>query len=1456
MLNSDYIYISYSTQDEPFVNELRRALESFDLKTWVDSNKLVGGSKLVPEIERAIEDARGFLAVLSPNAVNSPWVRREIQRALEVERERKGVGYRVVPLLLPGIEPSALALWFDDEPVGVRVEVTKAGGLAEAMPALVAALGVRVPDDIQRVGDVVPSPVEELILELGGLKIETSDGKRRAGAVARLVYEPADKAARQVESRRYAFTAPLGVIEAEDLRWYLEEYFVWPVGVFRERAARVEEQLPEWGRALYQSAFEPQATREAFTAWQQAGEGTERRFSVFVERELPEGAGEEEQAAASQAAAELLGLPWELLHDGRGFLFHGTHAVRVRRRLPNYHRQPIRPTKFPIRILLASPRPEGGGVGYFDHRVSALPLVEAVESLGELARLTVLAPPTFGALEEALGKADEAGEPYDVVHFDGHGVYDPKVGLGALCFEDPNEAGKLSGRAMELIHAERLAGVVRDYRVPLVFLEACQSAKTEADPTASVAARLLEEGVTSLVAMSHSVLVETARRFVGAFYRELARGRRVGTAMLAGQRELAGNTLRGRMLGAGELHLQDWFVPVLYQEEQDPQLVSRLPPEEVRQLEGRKRRLSLGELPDPPAHEFVGRSRELLALERLLHAEPWVVIRGQGGEGKTTLAVELARWLVRTGRFGRAAFVSLERYMDARGVVDSLGRQLLPEGVGYSVVNFPDLRQAQQPVERALHDQKTVIILDAFESVLPDAEGRQPPGAAPLEELIELCRNLLVANPSARLVVTTREALPEPFDDRRREFTLDALAREDAVRLVAGVMKREGYEPKPVDAGSDPHEVVELVEAVGRHGRALVLLAGEVARRGVRGTTENLRRLMEVLHERFPSDRENSLYASIELSLRRLSPEKRKQAGALAAFHGGAQIGVLAQMLSAEPEEAVELARQLIGVGLGEGMGDGHLRLDPALPYYLLRGMSEEEREALRERWADSMRSLTRFLYQQRARDAGLSARLTLMELPNLQALLRHAEEKDAPEAVVALADKIERLLSNLGRPQVLAEVIATRERVVGKLDAWGHAQVIAATADVDRLLERGEVRAAHNTAARLLEHCQQAGEGAYPGADYDLGMAYFTLGRVLQMGGAAAAALPLLEESRHRFTALARDGDTSAASMATAALVDSGDCLMAVGRLEEAAAAYEEGVRLAEELGDQRGVAVTNGQLGLVRMLQGRHAEALATYEEARQTFERLGEPRSVAVAWHQIGRIHSRAGQYEQAERAYRQSLAIKVQQQDNAGEANSLSELGALYGKMGRLEESVRCYRQSADICVRQQDQRKEGLVRSNLADTLLKLRQYDEARTELLRAIGCAGPYGHVAEPWKMWNILHELESATGDTEAAARARQRAFESYLSYRREGGYAATPSAQLCAAGAEAIAAGDTSELEQYLVQPLVEDTPLWARAVFPKVLSIVRGERDPALAADPALDYDDAAELLLLLEGLSAK
>jgi tetratricopeptide (TPR) repeat protein len=1310
------------------------------------------------------------------------------------------------------------------------------------------------------VKDAVSLSVEELVLRLNNLKIETKDGKRRAEAFAHLVYEPANKAASAVESGQFDFTAPLGVIEAEDLRWYLEEYLLWPIGVFKERAKRIENQLPRWGQDLYESALGQPFAQEALSAWQQAGIDGERRFSVFVDSELPDGASEEDRSVAREAATELLSLPWELLHDGRGFLFHGNNPVRVRRRLPARHRQPVRPTRLPIRILLVSPRPEEAGTEYMDHRISALPLVEAMESLGESVELTILAPPIFPALKKALQDAAEAERPFDVVHFDGHGIYDPKEGQGGLCFEDPNDTEKLEERAMQWIEAKKMGEIIRDHRTPLVFLEACQSAKTDKDPSASVAANLLEEGVNSVVAMSHSIQIEASHRYVKAFYKELAEGKRVGTAMLAGQRELYQDTYRGKMLGAGDLHLQDWFVPVLFQEEQDPQLVIKLQPnevqaEEAQRLRTEQRQLSLGELPDPPAHEFQGRSRELLALERLLHRQPYAVARGQGGAGKSTLAIELARWLVRVGRFRQAAFVSLEQYTDARSVLDSLSRQLLAEG-SKSVAQYADLEQAFEPVKSALAERATIIVLDNLESVLPDRTGQLPPGAAPIEELFELCNMLLETDPATRIVFTSREVLFAPFDDEYMEIPIGPLSREDAIKLVAEVIKKEDLTLKSDDLGSEPREIIELVEAVNCHARALVLLAREVSRRGVRATTESLHQLMAELDKQHPDDRENSLYASVELSLRRLPPDAREHARALSVFHGGAHLNTLAVILDVDRKTVDGLASHLIEVGLAEATECGHLCLDPALPSYLLRELSQAEQEALTARWAEGMKQLTALLYEHWFKNANLVAELSQFELHNLMALLRWMQDRATPEETIRIAKTIESLFSQLSHARALAEATRVREQAAQRLGDWSHIRFLTEGADIDGLLERGESQAACDAAQYLLERSLAAGEEAFPEAAYNIGLAYFRFGRTLNMAGAAEAALAQLTEAQRRFQALADAGSADAERMASVATTDSADCLVALGRLDEAAAAYENAIRSAEKRDDIRQIATIKFQLGTARIFQQRYDKALKIYNEIRVIFENLGELKSVASVLHQIGMIYRETEQFEEAERAYRQSLAIRVQERDLVNEASSLSGLGGLYSVMGRLEDAVNCIRQAADIYTRLQYQLYEGNTRNNLADTLVKLQRYDEARRELYRAIECKKPYGLAVEPWKTWAILYELEQGAGNPQAAAQARQQAIDSYLAYRRAGGQSMSPGEQLRTLAEQAIKQGDTTLLDGQLTELLGTDIPPSVRVLIPRLHAILHGERNPAIADDPNLVYDDAVELQLLLEELRPK
>ncbi|MEP0928926.1 MULTISPECIES: toll/interleukin-1 receptor domain-containing protein [Cyanophyceae] len=133
---SDHIFISHSSKDDPTVQRLRETLELHGQTTWVDSRELTGGDALTPTIETAIRTARHFLVVISLDALGSSWVQKEIRLASEVAQERTD-GYKVIPVVLPGVQRGILKPFFPNDPIHIFVHDTPSG-LNEAMPDIAA----------------------------------------------------------------------------------------------------------------------------------------------------------------------------------------------------------------------------------------------------------------------------------------------------------------------------------------------------------------------------------------------------------------------------------------------------------------------------------------------------------------------------------------------------------------------------------------------------------------------------------------------------------------------------------------------------------------------------------------------------------------------------------------------------------------------------------------------------------------------------------------------------------------------------------------------------------------------------------------------------------------------------------------------------------------------------------------------------------------------------------------------------------------------------------------------------------------------------------------------------------------------------------------------------------------------------------------------------------------------
>jgi tetratricopeptide (TPR) repeat protein len=92
------VFLSHSSRDKEFVKELYRRLTRDGVRCFLDSESIGCGDNWVRALEKAIDECRYIVFVLSPDFCNSEWV--EVERTSSIADDASGLKRKVRPLML------------------------------------------------------------------------------------------------------------------------------------------------------------------------------------------------------------------------------------------------------------------------------------------------------------------------------------------------------------------------------------------------------------------------------------------------------------------------------------------------------------------------------------------------------------------------------------------------------------------------------------------------------------------------------------------------------------------------------------------------------------------------------------------------------------------------------------------------------------------------------------------------------------------------------------------------------------------------------------------------------------------------------------------------------------------------------------------------------------------------------------------------------------------------------------------------------------------------------------------------------------------------------------------------------------------------------------------------------------------------------------------------------------
>ena len=101
LIESKRIFLSHSSHDKPLVRRIYNSLEKAGFHPWMDEEMMPAGTHLDDAILAGIQTSIAVVFFVSPNFINSQFIRIEIEYSISEERSRLGE-FKIIPLLING----------------------------------------------------------------------------------------------------------------------------------------------------------------------------------------------------------------------------------------------------------------------------------------------------------------------------------------------------------------------------------------------------------------------------------------------------------------------------------------------------------------------------------------------------------------------------------------------------------------------------------------------------------------------------------------------------------------------------------------------------------------------------------------------------------------------------------------------------------------------------------------------------------------------------------------------------------------------------------------------------------------------------------------------------------------------------------------------------------------------------------------------------------------------------------------------------------------------------------------------------------------------------------------------------------------------------------------------------------------------------------------------------------